>query len=358
MHGKLWYHDNDVVSYRAREIMKRIGYQDDADWTRNLSLQLASLGYTSTRQQSRWMYQRGFGFALCHGMFPSWFDLHGGYFDGPELMAEVRRLGAVARRCEALDRSSCSQILVVTDEEACALAVPKSPLLRRTLLDPQNELIRIGAPVDHILLGDLQQLDVSRYRLVIFLNCWRFDQKQRRWMRRRLMNGARHLLWCGGAGWFDEQGGCRENARELTGFRHIRVDDAEQPFTLEDNQFEQPFAADSGAARDVVRRKQPGWTSVWSPTAALPARVYRELAQSAGAHIFNGRDDAFYLNRSLLCLHANGDGPRELRFPQPVNLVDLCQDRLVASQTNQWLTTLKRGESAILQMDPSLCIGN
>jgi hypothetical protein len=304
------------------------------------------------------MYQRGFGFALCHGMFPSWFDLHGGYFDGPELMAEVQRLGKVARRCEALDRSPCSQILVVADEEACSLAAPNSPLLRRTLLDPQNELIRIGAPVDHILLSDLEQLDVSCYRLIIFLNGWRLDHKQRQWIRRRLMTEARHLLWCGGAGWFDEQGGCAGNAEELTGFRLIRCDTAEQPFALEEDQFEKPLAVDFRAIRDVTCREQQGWTSVWSPTAALPARVYRELARSAGVHIFNDRDDAFYLNRSLLCLHANGEGPRKLRFPQPVDLVELGQDRLVAQQTIQWRTTLRDGETVILQMKPPLRTGS
>ena len=300
------------------------------------------------------MYRRGLGFALCHGMFPSWFDLHGGYFDGPELMAEVRRLRTVARRCEALDRTSCSQILVVADEEACALAAPKSPLLRKTLLDPQNELIRIGAPVDHVLLSDLQQLDVSGHRLVIFLNCWRLDEKQRLWIRRRMMTEARHLLWCGGAGWFDEQDGCAENTRELTGYRLFRVDDAEQPFALRGDQFEHPFADDSGVARDVARHEQRGWTSAWTPTAALPARVYRELARSAGVHIFNDRDDAFYLNRSLMCLHANADGPRELRFPQPVDLIDLVQDCVVASQSIQWQTTLRHGETVIVRIDPPI----
>ena len=208
--------------------------------------------------------------------------------------------------------------------------------------------------MDHVLLSDLQQLDVSGHRLVIFLNCWRLDEKQRLWIRRRMMTEARHLLWCGGAGWFDEQNGCAENARELTGYRLFRVDDAEQPFALRGDQFEHPFADDSGVARDVARREQRGWTSAWTPTAALPARVYRELARSAGVHIFNDRDDAFYLNRSLMCLHANADGPRELRFPQPVDLIDLVQDCVVASQSIQWQTTLRHGETVIVRIDPPI----
>jgi hypothetical protein len=354
LHGKLWYHDNDVVSYRAREIMEQIGFADDADWTRNLSGQLAALGYTRTPQQSRWMYRRGLGFALCHGMYPSWFDLHGGYFDSPELMAEVKHLAGVARRCESMDRSSCAQILVIADEESCSLAAPRTALLRRTLLEPQNAWVRIGAPVDHVLLTDVERLEVAPYRLVIFLNCWRLDRRQRQWIRRRLMNAGRHVLWCGGAGWFDASGDAAGHSQELIGFPLRRRDDSAHPFALQDASGRSPSPAVSSPAGAVARRECGDWTSLWTPTPALPAGTYRELARSAGVHIFHARDDVLYLNRSLLCLHAQGDGARRLRFPRPVSLVDLIHDRLVASRAVHWETVLRHGETALVRIEPPL----
>ncbi|MBN2133277.1 MAG: hypothetical protein JW741_27505 [Sedimentisphaerales bacterium] len=42
----------------------------------------------------------------------------------------------------------------------------------RRLLPPQNQSIRIGVPVGHVLLGDLERLDAEPCRLVIVLSCF------------------------------------------------------------------------------------------------------------------------------------------------------------------------------------------
>lgn len=59
-------------------------------------MQLHSLGYADTPEKSRWMYRRRLGFTLCNGMFQAWFDLHGGYFNDPELMREAKALNQLA----------------------------------------------------------------------------------------------------------------------------------------------------------------------------------------------------------------------------------------------------------------------
>ncbi len=168
LHGKLWYHDNDVVSYRARQRMTELGFTDESNWTRNLSLQLKSLGYTETPAKSHWMYRRGWGFAVSHGMHQAWFDLHDGYFDAPDLMNEVKRLNRLALDARLTKRASIAEVLVIADEASCSYANPRSDILRRALTTPQNQLTRIGAPCDHILLDDLRLADVQRYRLVLF----------------------------------------------------------------------------------------------------------------------------------------------------------------------------------------------
>jgi hypothetical protein len=231
LQNKLWYHDNDVVSFVAREKLKAAGYRDDnPDWTRNLSVQLRSLGYTDTPEKSRWMYRRGFGFALCNGMFQAWSDLHGGYFDDPELMREVKALNQLAAKAALLDRSSIAEILVIADEVSCARCHPRSPLLRELLLTPQNQLIRIGAPVDHILLNDLQHLDTSRYKFVIFLNCFQVTPHQRGIISNKLKRDGKHLLWCSAAGLFSRNESSLEFCRELTGFEFVRTCPPEKPY--------------------------------------------------------------------------------------------------------------------------------
>jgi hypothetical protein len=349
LHNKLWYHDNDAVSFLAKKRMEQIGFRkDDPDWTRNLSTQLNSLGYTDTARKSQWMYRRGLGFALCNGMFQAWFDLHGGYFDDPQLMAEIGSLNKLAARAASWDRSSIAEILVVSDEKSCARFRPRSPLLRELLLTPQNQLIRIGASVDHILLEDLPLIDVTRYKLIIFLNCFQVTTQQRVEIESKLKCDEKHLVWCSAAGWFSEAKGSSQLCRELTGFEINRNDSESPPFVLEGGAMKKQL---DNRNVDVLRRD--AWTSIWTPTAAMSAANYRILAKMAGVHIFNDQDDVLYANKSLICLHARDRGPRILRFPTAVKLWDAIENETIATSVEEWKQDFEPGETRLLYWEQS-----
>lgn len=258
-HNKVWYHDNDAVSFLAKDKLKAAGYRDDnPDWTCNLSLQLSLLGYTDTARKSQWMYRRGLGFALCNGMFQAWFDLHCGYFDDQELMSEVESLNNLAAKAVLWDRSSIAEILVVADEASCAWCRPRSPLLRELLLTPQNQLIRIGAPVDHVLLDDLKLLETSRYRLIVFLNCFQITTAQRQVIEQKLKRDGKHLLWCSAAGWFSEATGSLDLCQELTGFELARTDNDSNPVSLKAGNARKQFGNPENAPNSVCWRNAAG----------------------------------------------------------------------------------------------------
>jgi hypothetical protein len=81
----------------------------------------------------------------------------------------------------------------------------------------------------------------------------------------------------------------------------------------------------------------------------MPAGCYRELARAAAVHIFSDRDDVFYANRSLICLHAGSDGRRVLRFPANVELHDALTNELEGLTAGQWRADLKQGETRLLR---------
>jgi hypothetical protein len=352
LNKKLWYHDNDAVSFLAKEKLKAAGYRDDnPDWTRNLSIQLSSLGYTDSPEKSCWMYRRGLGFALCHGMFQAWFDLHGGYFDAPELMSEVKILNNLAAKAASWDRSSIAEILVIADEFSCAWCRPRSPLLRELLLTPQNELIRIGAPLDHILLNDLERIDTSRYKLVIFLNCFYVTPDQRSIIDRKLKRDGKHLLWCSAAGLFSDKGSSAKNCQDLTVFNLIRMADAVTPMHLSEDVVRRRLGH-ANREYDIGVLKKSKWISLWSRTAAMPAACYRELAYAAGVHIFNEQDDVFYANRSLICLHAKSTGERVLRFPVKVEIRNALNDEQLCKGSQEWKGQFKAGETRLFYWLP------
>jgi hypothetical protein len=386
LHNKVWYHDNDVVSFRAKEIMERMGFTSDADWTRNLDVQLKSLGYTETAEESRWMYRRGLGMALCRGLHHAWFDLHGGYFDDPKLMAEIKQLNNLITRAVLDDRSSIAEVLVVADELSCMYAAPQSHLLRESLLTPQNQLARMGVATDHVLVDDLDLVDVDRYKMVIFLNAWHLTQRQRQTIRRRVLGNGRYVVCCYATGLFTERGESWKDMQDLLGLqiqqvgeqlvsprlqsvsgpaplqkalvRHgpvLEIDRVDRPpaychlFAVQDkNAVDLAIQAETNEVV-LACAEQSNWHSVYSITAALPAGVWRELARVAGAHVYLESDDALYMNHSFLCLHAKGAGLRKLSFPAPVTLTDPLTGETVLKNESRWEKSLHHGETVILR---------
>lgn len=322
LHGKLWYHDNDVVSYRAKQLMADRGFSDQADWPRNLSLQLKRLGYTETPQKSQWMYRRGWGFAIAHGMHQAWFDLHDGYFDAPDLMSEIKRLNVLAADQRLWPRTSIAQILVVADESSCAYANPRSELLRRALTEPQNQLTRIGAPCDHILLDDLHRADVDRYRLVLFLNCYNVDSHQRAAIS-RLKRGGKHLVWFGMPGWFNGSTRSCDQMKALTGFEFHSIPGDALPARVSNGESTTHNLSADSEPPALARRAFRDWVSYYAREPAIHVAMIRNLAQKSGVHLFSTDDHVLYANQSLLVLHAAAPGKLRLRFPSVCDVVDL-----------------------------------
>lgn len=346
LHGKLWYHDNDVVSYRAKQLMTQRGFSDDNEWTRNRSLQLKLLGYTDSPEQTHWMYRRGWGFAVCHAMHQAWFDLHSGYFDAPDLMDEIKRLNSLASDARLTVRHSIAQILIVVDEASCAYANPKSDLLKRVLTDPQNQLTRIGAPCDHVLLDDLHLVDTDRYRLVMFLNCYHADDGHRTAISGLKRNG-KHLVWFGASGLFHNHHRSTEGIEELTGFEFSSKPGGN--FSVHTAGNESETATRFRATKDVtfLRSRMSAWHSYYLEEPPIDAAAYRALARQAGVHLYVETNDVLYANASLVVLHAADAGERRIRFPEKSHVADLIRGK-TWNAVDEVRVDAKQGETVLL----------
>jgi hypothetical protein len=378
LHGKLWYHDNDTVSFRYDEMNR-------ANPDRSLVTRYRQeLGATDTAEQTIAQYRRGAGFVLGNGVYQSFFDLHGGYFDDPQLLAEVTRLNRVFAAAAEDDGSSIAEILVVSDEVSCAYATFESGFLQQTLRPAQVQLAKLGAPHDSILVNDLELLDVARYRLVILLNCFHLTDVQRRQIRQVLCRENRMLLWCYAPGLFQDSVASGESMADLTGLRlaiapdetpvrlqitlqggsHPAVDEliAGGTSTVGSPHVWARIIALSDETATALGRLQGRnevlfglkslgeWTSVYTANAVLPASLLRALARSAGVHIFSERDEAFYASRSYVCLQAATDGRHTLHFPRPTDLVDPFTGSSCASSVRTFSREMKSGETLLLRM--------
>ena len=378
LHGKLWYEDNDTVSFLFPEVSKRIG---DAEWERSK----VALAATDTAEESKWIYERGAGFVLGNGIYQALFDLHGGYYDHPDLLKAVSGIYRVFQESAKYDRTSAAEILVIADERSAMYTTYRSALQAQNLYDPPYRLIKCGAPYDAVYLNDVALLDMARYKLVIVLNAYCLDDAQRQLLAQQVMRPGKTVFWVYGPGLFSPEASTPDGPSQITGIA-LSVDPVgalvsprivlkpqtgafTDRLTATGISAMGPELPAAGAAwatdpdaqvlgtdfatgrATLVRKKVGASTSVYAVTASLPADFYRELARDAGVHVYNDLNDTLYASNGYLSLNADGAGDRHLRFPAPVSVYDPFTDRLLAEQVTTYDLPLRDKETRILRLE-------
>ncbi len=316
LHGKLWHFDNDTVSFRYDEM-----HRDRTD-RETVARHRRELGVTETPEETIWQYRRAAGFVLGSGIYQSFFDLHGGYFDDPRLMAEVRRLRSLLDASKDRDCSSVAELLVVSDGASCSYATFENPFLDTASRGTQVSLAELGAPHDSILIDDLERLDLRPYRFVMFLACFHLTAKQSPAIRERILGAGRTVLWCCAPGLFEGSKRSWDRLRELAGMRivpsaargllqprirlvpgsHPAVDEAirggaatigSPNVWAECLEVDDPSAIalgrrEGGSELVLAAKKLGDWTSICALQPALPPPFFRTLARPASTSTTTG----------------------------------------------------------------------
>lgn len=395
LHDKLWYVSNDLATIKTRDI-----FEDYFHWPPSeVEYQLGRLGYTDTIEKNQWMLRRAAGFNTCNGFYQNFLDLHAcplsGYYTHPDLMAEVANLNQFYDRSKNYDRSSVSEILIVSDEFSCNY-IPSAAdnwnntLLYTSLTKPQAELTQIGAPADHILIDDIALANISQYKLVVFLNCWHMSDSQRTLVD-SLKGDGRVLVFCYAPGYYNGRNSSVANMLSVSemnmavsGLETLaqpRVEimgdhplgqaiinaGAVNPFGPTKNVCKRIWVDDGTTTRlgrdpDVPANEtmafkkmtDPNWTSIYSVTSYMPSKVYRELARFAGVNIYNEGDDTFYANSSYVCIHASSAGSRTITWPQAVDVYDAFEEGpALQLNTTTYTRSYQLGETMIYRYEIS-----
>lgn len=367
LHGKMFWDDFDQVSYKWYEKLQ--ANPDLKTWE-------YQMGLTQTPEEFVWMNRREVGMALAQGAQLAHFDIHGGYYEDPIIMAGVKQLGEIRRAALQLDdRTSHPEILLLVDEESQHYLTFRNPLLT-PLLSGQIAQMGFVAPYDAALLSDLELLETTPYKLVLVLNAFHLDAGQRQAIQRKLQNGGKTVIWYYAPGYFHEAGRDPSSMRDLTGLNIVPEDrfleggtalftppNGGEPQPLELLQGES-FCVDDpqaivlairsdGSGKVVMAEKRfPEWTSLYTAAAPLPAPVLRWIAAAAGVHLYHQRPtDLLFASRSFLTLAADlQGGERQIHLPHPATVTDLTNGAILCEQADQFITLLQPKEVRIFSL--------
>ncbi len=133
-------------------------------------------GRTQNREQSLAAIRREFSTSLIERAGFWYVDFgpggDGGWFDDPEVMAQAASLRELAERALEQPREETAQIALVCDLESPYYLSDGEgmKIAYRMIESVTTELHHIGAPFDAIHLDQLDDADLDRYRMIVFLN--------------------------------------------------------------------------------------------------------------------------------------------------------------------------------------------
>jgi len=366
LHGKLWWNENDLRTFRVLDVPVVTVEQIDR---------------RQTPQETRDLLWRALGNVLAHGCTQWYFDMGGGWYDDPELLATVRRQAEVADLALHRDRSSVAEVAVVIDPLAFTQQTVFSTVNSWLVLGQIAELGRMGAPFDLVSLADMELLPPRK--LWVFLNLFGPDPQQVERIHARLKRDGAEGLFVYGCGHLQGP----DATRRLTGMT-IAADETRRkadvrvlaaslglsadveygtkskvgPSRFPGGEITPTFHVLDGEAevlgRDtrsqhpgLCRTPRDGWRSIYSAAPCVSTAVLRALVKSAGVHLYVDEDAVVYANASLLSVTVVEPGRRRILLPQSANVVDAISGRRVAEQATSFEYDFQERESRLFFSD-------
>ena len=256
--------------------------------------------------------RREFAMAMIHGSHLWWFDMFGGWFDAPEVMADMKTMTAISERFADTGPGK-AEVAVLADAHSMYYVNGRSRLADSLLRELQFSMFRAGAPWRCYSFADLPKLDMSPYKVVILPNLFVVTPEKRKLLDEKLLRDGKTIVLPFAPGIITDGRYDPANIEILTG---VKVDDVSL----------------ASQAQETICKDHGGWTSVFLRQPQMPAETLRGIFEKAGVHVYCDAGDPFYANDELIALHSGKGGQRTFHLPEPRRVTELFGGRTVSDQ--------------------------
>lgn len=347
--------------------------------------------------------KREFGRTIAEDVQAWWFDqlIGGRRYKFPALYPLIARQQEIAQEAYSLNRRKNSEIALIFDEES--MQASSNQTTRDAVeLFRNYELARIGAPADQYYHNDMANPNMPRYKLYIFMNVYVLTPKERDIIHAKLRKDNAVAIWLYGAGAIDETAKKKlapENVAQLTGIktsaayerfdcvfrwngeehslskdldkralygkfdrrRTMMLPSHNDPFSRWDTYAYPLFYSTDKTAKNLAYfltsgypavsiKECDGFTSILYGSKCIKSDVVRAIAKYAGCHIYCDSDDVVYANANYLTLHSSQTGKKTLRFPYPVTLYEVYEQKTYATSVTEYTVDTYLGETKTFRM--------
>ncbi|MCO5236553.1 MAG: hypothetical protein M9933_09820 [Chitinophagaceae bacterium] len=353
LNGKLFLEEMDQAPPLTEE--DDPGYA--ASLKESISLVRRNTMHTATKGMGMWFYDFGLP---SSGIDPEkeWRKqkITDGFWNRPDMMEDIRKIKEVLDENLNSPYVSDADVLMVYDTRSFYALVSQAnkTVITDVLINwTLTNAMKAGIVFDAVYLSDLDKVDLSRYKVVVFNNTFVLNESQRNLIRDKVMKDKRDIIWFYAPGYSDGTKLDPAYVSELTGMNLSLADNATLPVikttaltgkpTILDIRRKPVKAAgkplsvrinkdfpwhplfyvnDKDALslgvyasdnKTAIAKKELGDCTSWY--VALPSydpALMRGLLERSRAHIFNRDGVIVYSGSGLLSAHTKNRGVKEI----------------------------------------------
>jgi len=357
--------------YFAGEMDQRIGTRD--------------VGAARTPKELHAILWRNFANTFTRGYNSYW--MHGffvdDWFEEDAIQQTVRRHVDVIKESIHWQHETAPGIAMILDDAAILETNGNGNYLHESVMwERKMGIARCGVPFRIYLFEDLALNSFPPHRVYYFPNLFRVDEQRMELLRKKVFRDGNVVVWGPGSGISDGERIGTESATRLTGFefkmlpvnapRRVLVSNFEHPLTKgldADTGFGGPLPygpvllptdglelglawtkgghVDMGLALKEFGEGTGKYTALFMTAVQIPARLWRNIARYAGAHVYCESNDVLMANKYMVALHSLKGGEKRILLPGRYEVRDVVTDEEIARDASEIIFQLDPPETRV-----------
>ena len=335
LHGKLWLDEMDQQTPLLP--LKDTAYKTSLQ--KSIAQVRRNVLFTASKGQGLWFYDFGpSGFnggkrLNDHGSF--------GWWDEPALMSDIKKVKSILDNRFHQPYESDADVLLVHSTETfyhTGSHTRHSYLGHRANNWVPPAIFRSGVVHDVVDIDDIEKLNISKYKCIVFINTWLLSASQRSYIKAKIAAEKRHLVWIYAPGYSDGRQLNKEFIESVTGMKLLQVkSDSSMTIELNRNVFGdqripvsqhpvdpcfaiadktiEPLGVFSATQQTAFAKKtEKNFTSWYISLPPANPALWRFIFKQAGATVYNENGDIFYSGGGILSIHTAPGGTRNIQL--------------------------------------------
>jgi hypothetical protein len=207
-----------------------------------------------------------------------WFDMWGGFYQGEKVFETLKQLKQIWDEQNTYSCEEVSEILMVEDPDNMYLLNDMDARCGIFHNKTRDALSSIGMPYTVCSFNDIEQLDMERFKTVIFCHPFELTEKHHDILKRMVLKDNRSVLWLYGPGVINNGKWDTTNVKKVCG-THFKTE-------------------------GVNTVDMADWTSVYvhDPT-KLTSEILRGICINSGCHLYCSKLRPVCANNRLVSVH-------------------------------------------------------